>query len=99
MFTSDVIATDGSVQETEVVRVGNFNAVTDGQYLAYAASRGMYEELPAQPAGRYTSTTSEVFDEDAFPVQFAIDPTGPQGGSYLANLISMPGFFGRVQKG
>ena len=99
MFTSDVIATDGSVQETEVVRVGNFNAVTDGQYLAYAASRGMYEELPAQPAGRYTSTTSEVFDEDAFPVQFAIDPTGPQGGSYLANLISMPGFFGRVQNG
>ena len=66
MFTSDVIATEGSVQETEGVRVGNFNAVTDGQYLAYAASRGMYEELPAQPAGRYTSTTSEVFDEDAF---------------------------------
>jgi len=98
-FTSDVIATDGTVKETEVVRVGNFNAVTDGQYLAYAASRGMYEELPAQPAGRYTSTTSEVFDEEAFPVQFAIDPTGPQGGSYLANLISMPGFFGRVQNG
>ena len=98
-FTSDVIATDGTVEETQVVRVGNFNAVTDGQYLSYAASRGMYEELPAQPAGRYTGTASDVFDEDKFPVQFAVDPTGPQGGSYLANLISMPGFFGRVQNG
>ena len=98
-FTADVIATDGTVEETEVVRVGNFNAVSDGQYLSYAASRGMYEELPAQPAGRYTSSASEVFDGDAFPVQFAVDPTGPQGGSYLANLISMPGFFGRIQNG
>ena len=98
-FTADVIATDGTVEETEVVRVGNFNAVSDGQYLSYAASRGMYEELPAQPAGRYTSTASEVFDGDEFPVQFAVDPTGPQGGSYLANLISMPGFFGRIQNG
>ena len=98
-FTSNVIATDGTVEEIEVVRVGNFNAVSDGQYLAYAATRGMYEELPSQPAGRYTSTTSDIFDATEFPVQFAVDPTGPQGGSYLANLISMPGFFGRIQNG
>ena len=95
-FNADVIALDGTVEEREVVRVGVFNAVSDGNYLTYASTRGMYEELPSQPAGRYTSTTSDVFNADAFPVQFAVDPTGPQGGSYLASLISMSGAWERI---
>ena len=95
-FTADVIALDGTVESREVVRVGVFNAVSDGNYLTYASTRGMYEELPSQPAGRYTSTTSDVFDADSFPVQFAVDPTGPQGGSYLASLISMSGAWERI---
>ena len=95
-FNADVIALDGTVEEREVVRVGVFNAVSDGNYLTYASTRGMYEELPSQPAGRYTSTTSDVFGADAFPVQFAVDPTGPQGGSYLASLISMSGAWERI---
>ena len=95
-FNADVIALDGTVEEREVVRVGVFNAVSDGNYLTYAATRGMYEELPSQPAGRYTSTTSDVFSADTFPVQFAVDPTGPQGGSYLASLISMSGAWERI---
>jgi len=95
-FTADVIALDGTVESREVVRVGVFNAVSDGNYLTYASTRGMYEELPSQPAGRYTSTTSDVFGADSFPVQFAVDPTGPQGGSYLASLISMSGAWERI---
>ena len=95
-FTADVIALDGTVESREVVRVGVFNAVSDGNYLTYASTRGMYEELPSQPAGRYTSTTSDVFEADSFPVQFAVDPTGPQGGSYLASLISMSGAWERI---
>ena len=95
-FNTDVIALDGTVETREVVRVGVFNAVSDGNYLTYASTRGMYEELPSQPAGRYTSTTSDLFDADSFPVQFAVDPTGPQGGSYLASLISMSGAWERI---
>ena len=79
-FTADVITTEGTTDSREVVRVGVFNAVSDGNYLSYAQSRGMYEELPSQPAGRYTGTTSDVMSADTFPVQFAVDPTGPQGG-------------------
>ena len=98
-FNTDVIAIDGTVESREVVRVGVFNAVSDGDYLSYASTRGMYEELPSQPAGRYTATTSDVFEADEFPVQFAVDPTGPQGGSYLASLISMPGWGERTTQG
>jgi len=98
-FTADVISTDGNVESREVVRVGNFNVVSDGQYLSYSPSRGMYSELPSQPAGRYTSTTSDILSGDSFPVQFAVDPTGPQGGSLLQSLISMPSTAERMTLG
>ena len=98
-FTADVISTDGNVESREVVRVGNFNVVSDGQYLSYSPSRGMYSELPSQPAGRYTSTTSDILSEGSFPVQFAVDPTGPQGGSLLQSLISMPSTAERMTLG
>ena len=35
----------------------------------------------------------------SFPVQFAVDTTGPQGGSLLASLISMPSTWGKMQEG
>ena len=98
-FTADVITNDGTVESRDVVRVGNFNVVSDGQYLSYAPSRGMYQELPSQPAGRYTGTTSDILEADSFPTQFAVDPTGPQGGSLLASLISMPGTIERMTLG
>ena len=98
-FNTEVITTDGNVENRDVVRVGNFNVVSDGQYLTYSPSRGAYSELPSQPAGRYTSQTSDILSGDTFPVQFAVDPTGPQGGSLLASLISMPSTWGKMQEG
>ena len=98
-FNADVISTDGNVEKRDVVRVGNFNVVSDGQYLSYSPSRGMYSELPSQPAGRYTSSTSDILSENTFPVQFAADPTGPQGGSLLQSLISMPSTAERMTLG
>ena len=98
-FNTEVITTDGNVENRDVVRVGNFNVVSDGQYLTYSPSRGTYSELPSQPAGRYTSQTADILSGDTFPVQFAVDPTGPQGGSLLASLISMPSTWGKMQEG
>ena len=51
-FNADVIALDGTVEEREVVRVGVFNAVSDGNYLTYASTRGMYCLLYTSPSPR-----------------------------------------------
>ena len=59
-FNTEVITTDGNVENRDVVRVGNFNVVSEGQYLTYSPSRGTYSELPSQPAGRYTSQTADT---------------------------------------
>ena len=97
-FKASVIDNDGESTVEDVVRIGNFNAVAEGKYLTYLSKRGAYETLPRQP-GRYLDGTYDIFDEDSGFVQFAVDPTGPQGGALLVNLISLPSFFEQIQYG
>jgi biopolymer transport protein ExbB len=97
-FQATVVDNEGQTSQQNVVRVGNFNAVTEGQYLTYLPARGAYETLPRQP-GRYLGGTYDVHDESTGFVEFAIDPTGPQGGALLTNLISLPSFFEQIQYG
>lgn len=99
-FTTNVIDVDGETSECNVTRVGLFNAVCDGKYLEYASSKGQYAFLPRQPAGRYTKTASKIGDASVGEqVKFGIDPTGPTGGSLLANLIQTPSLLERAQQG
>src|SRR5210317_183347 len=99
-FTTNVIDVDGETSECKVTRVGLFNAVCDGKYLEYATSKGQYAFLPRQPAGRYTKTASKVGDASVGDqVKFGVDPTGPTGGSLLANLIQTPSLMERAQQG
>ena len=99
-FTTNVIDVDGETSECNVTRIGLFNAVCDGKYLEYATSKGQYAFLPRQPAGRYTKTADKVGDADVGEqVKFGIDPTGPTGGSLLANLIQTPSLLERAQQG
>lgn len=99
-FKTNVIDVDGETSECNVTRVGLFNAVCDGKYLEYATSKGQYAFLPRQPAGRYTKTASKVGEANAGDqVKFGVDPTGPTGGSLLANLIQTPSLMERAQQG
>ena len=99
-FTTNVIDVDGETSECNVTRIGLFNAVCDGKYLEYATSKGQYAFLPRQPAGRYTKTASKIGNADpGDQVKFGVDPTGPTGGSLLANLIQTPSLLERAQQG
>jgi biopolymer transport protein ExbB len=99
-FTASVIDVDGETSECNVTRIGLFNAVCDGKYLEYATSKGQYAFLPRQPAGRYTKTAKKIGNANAGDqVKFGIDPTGPTGGSLLANLIQTPSLLERAQQG
>jgi biopolymer transport protein ExbB len=92
--------TDGTTSECNVVRVGLFNAVCDGKYLEYSATKGQYAFLPRQPAGRFTKTAKNIATSSSGEqVKFGIDPTGPTGGSLLANLIQTPSLVERAQQG
>ena len=99
-FDTTVIDVDGESSTCNVTRVGLFNAVCDGKYLEYVASTGQYAFLPRQPAGRFTKTAKSVGNADAGEqVRFGVDPTGPTGGSLLANLIQTPSLAERAAQG
>ena len=99
-FDTTVIDVDGDSSTCNVTRVGLFNAVCDGKYLEYGAATGQYAFLPRQPAGRFTKTAKSVGNADAGEqVRFGVDPTGPTGGSLLANLIQTPSLAERAAQG
>ena len=99
-FDTTVIDVDGETSSCNVTRVGLFNAVCDGKYLEYVTATGQYAFLPRQPAGRYTKTAKSVGNAQVGEqVKFGIDPTGPTGGSLLANLIQTPSLAERAAQG
>ncbi len=61
-FNAVVERADGQKEEVEVVRLGVFNAVTDGQFLDWDTSKSRTNllELARQPAARFSSMASDL---------------------------------------
>lgn len=97
-FDTLVAGSDGAQTTREVVRIGSYNIVSNGEYLEYDSTTGRLSVLPAQPSGGvlnsgvYQDLASEFQNSTSGFTQLGIDPTGPTGGSYLAALISSPDF-------
>lgn len=97
-FTHLVTAADGEQSETEVVRIGSFNIVSDQGYLTYRMNEGAVSlrELARQPEGRYTNTTGDMMDADSGVVTFGLDVTR---GTILGLLVESPTIRDRIEQG
>lgn len=98
-YSTTVVSPDGNREDKEVVRVGAFNIVSDGDYMQYNNDTGTLLVLARQPAGRYTSSASNLQAASEGFTKFGVDPTGPSGGSYLAALIDSPDLMERIHQG
>lgn len=90
-FTAPV----GNEEAREVVRVGNYNLVSGGDYLSYDPNTGRISVLPSQPAG-FGGSASSLQTSSSSINEFGIDPTGPTGGSFLGALVGMPSWGERL---
>ena len=84
-FPATITMLSGEHRETDVIRVGAFALIGDGQYINYDPHDGTLVELARQPSARFANTVENL--EEAGPdqmVPFAVDPTR---GSLLALLI------------
>lgn len=96
-FPATIVKADGTQEQAEVVRVGVFNALVDDTFLRYLPETGSLVELSRQPAGRYQSMASDLYDADAGEiVEFGVDPTR---GQLLGLLVEAPDFLERVHQG
>lgn len=89
-FTADV---EGETRE--IVRIGNYNLISNGDYLNYDATTGNVSALGRQPPGLSGDASSLQSAAGGFTA-FGIDPTGPTGGSFLSALVDMPSWGERL---
>jgi len=97
-FTADVNNADGQREQGKrVVRVGVFNAVSDGQFLQWDSKMGLLQELPRQPAGRFRAMARDL--QGAAPgsvEEMAVDFTR---GNILAQVVRAPDLRERMRQG
>lgn len=98
-FNAVVADPAGNTEEQEVVRIGNFNLVSNGAYLTYSPDSGMISELPRQPAGGIQDSAQELQNAESGFTKVGIDPTGPVGGTLLSALINSPSIVERWHQG
>ncbi|WP_086933930.1 MotA/TolQ/ExbB proton channel family protein [Agarilytica rhodophyticola] len=97
-FNADVSDPTGQMTQREVVRVGNYNLISDGKYLAYEPSTGSISELARQPDSHLAGAKALQSATSGF-VKVGADPTGPQGGTLLRALIASPSYEERWHQG
>ena len=79
----------GTEKEREVVRVGLFNLVSKGDYLAYDSNSRSVSVLPRQPVGLANGVRAlQASSSGVTPI--GIDPTGAAGGGFLKAIINTP---------
>lgn len=95
-YRAPVTTVDGEVHEREVVRVGAFNVIADGEYLHYVPETQRLGELARQPSARYLSVVEEFEQAGAGVQPFWLDPSR---GALLSLLIQAPELTERVNQG
>jgi biopolymer transport protein ExbB len=95
-FRTRILAADGAPTEAEVVRIGGFIAMTDGQYLNYLPSVGSLGVLSRQPPAELTKFARELQEAQGGYAQAAVDPSR---GVLLAMLVQRPNVMERIEHG
>ncbi|WNZ55997.1 MotA/TolQ/ExbB proton channel family protein [Microbulbifer sp. MKSA007] len=97
-FNATVIKPNGEQADQEVVRVGNFNLVSNGKYLEMNNAYKM-AELIRQPDAKFQGMAEALQASTSGFSAFGVDPTGPTGGSYLKAMINSPDIVERWHQG
>ena len=95
-FATTVTEPDGAQSEREIVRVGTFNGVSEGQYLRYVPETRQLAELARQPEGQYISAAQDLEQTTEGYTAFGVDPSR---GAILAALVQRPGAWERIEQG
>jgi biopolymer transport protein ExbB len=85
-FPGTVNKLNGETVQTDIIRVGSYALIADGEYVQFkAGDDGTMIELARQPSARFTNSAEDLQEASAGEVvEFGVDPTR---GSLLAMLI------------
>ena len=95
-FSSEVLDTSGNSSLYDVIRIGQFNAVADSNYLRFIPEEQSLEFLSKNPDGSRSSLRKLSSFEEGNYVEFSIDPTR---GSLLNLILQNPSVIERINQG
>jgi biopolymer transport protein ExbB len=96
-FRTKLVTEDGSPQDTEVVRVGPFTALTDGgRYLTYLPGVRTLTVLSRQPTAALRDLARGVEQAQGGYVEAAVDPSR---GILLSLFVQRPNVIERIEHG
>jgi biopolymer transport protein ExbB len=97
-FTTAVLQPDSSKVDMEVVRVGPFTAVSNGQYLGYLPSAKSLTTLSGQLLGEFRSIGRRL-QETPSGSGYTRAVVDPASGALLGLYVERPNFIQRIQEG
>ena len=100
-YQADVVLPTGDTVKKQVVRLGSFNAIADGNYLTFDLESQKLVELAEQPGSRYNGPaadleTAQVIDGQSNFTGFWIDPSR---GQLLKIMGQSAGLAERIDQG
>ena len=96
-YSADVVTPSGETTQQQVVRIGGFNAVSDGKYLNWDIESARLIEMDKQPGARYTDGITALESASGSELTgFWIDPSR---GQLLKIMGQSPELGDRVDQG
>ena len=95
-YSGKVVTGDGNSVDTNIVRVGAFNAFNNNGFLKYSHSTGELTELSVQPSSMYFDEINTLATSNGEVIAIGVDPTR---GSLLSLLVQLPGLWERIKQG
>ena len=95
-FNAEVLSAAGEAQQGRVIRIGTFNALSDGHYLRYLPESEQLAVLVRQPESQFTNLAEEFGSATTGNADLGIDPTR---GVILSMLIQTPNTLECISQG
>ncbi len=95
-FPGQVINLDGTLRDAEILRVGPFTALADGQFVRYAGNN-RFADLGRQPPARFRDGAEELLDASAGTLVAGV--VDPSRGAILNLFLQMPTLTERIGQG
>ena len=95
-FRSEVLDTSGNASMQDVIRIGQFNAIANSNYLRFIPEEQSLEFLSKNPDGTRSSLKKMSNFENGDYVEFLIDPSR---GSLLNLFLQNPSVIERINQG
>ncbi|MCG8315697.1 MAG: MotA/TolQ/ExbB proton channel family protein, partial [Pseudomonadales bacterium] len=95
-FKASVIGSDGQALHKDVIRLGSFNLISDGEYLQFIPETGKLIPYAKQPPNHFQKTGVNFQETTQGLEGVGIDPTR---GAILSALVDTPSLVERIEQG